>query len=51
MSNSTTAQEQLDILETNALTLHSNDVNVSEAAIAVLKTSIHDFGPPLSSGR
>jgi hypothetical protein len=39
------------MFETGALTRPSNDANVSEAAIVVLKTGIHDFDAALSSGR
>ncbi|CAN7251645.1 hypothetical protein LJR225_001166 [Phenylobacterium sp. LjRoot225] len=42
--------QQLDMFETGALTLRSNDVNVSEAAIADLKRSILDFDALISGG-
>lgn len=41
---------QLDMFETGALTLRSDNVNVSEAAISDLKSSILDFDA-LISGR
>jgi hypothetical protein len=42
--------QQLDMFESGVLTLHSNHVNVSEAAIADLKTSILDFDVLISRG-
>jgi hypothetical protein len=39
---------QLDMFETGALTLRSNDVNISAAAIADLKRSIGEFDALIS---
>jgi hypothetical protein len=42
---------QLDMFEAGVLTLRSNDVNVSEAAISDLKRSIVEFDALISGSR